>query len=125
MPTAQIMLTWLSILPPKNDSRTIVHFAFTTANVVSEICASATFFAFIFKNAKVDFEGTVFAFCHVTVTVGMVYLALVAFLVQHGIRNVFEQLSEIYDASMFILKLFSFYLLLQKNEYSLTKILIS
>lgn len=99
---SQEVMTWLGILPSDNLNsiwKKSVQIITSFVIIVTLIMTFAGSIAFISENTVDHLDKIIFAYCISFIAIRMLYIALVAYLVRHGIYKVFKDLEEIYDKS--------------------------
>lgn len=102
-------LIWLRVLPPEESSsrrQKIVHSIFFMMVLATLSFACLSSFTFCWKFVSIDLGRTMFSFMFVASEFAIIYTALVGMiLMRHKIGAIFENLSTIYKASEYWIKI--------------------
>lgn len=96
------MLTWLSVYPPDKNtskSRKIEYICVAVVIMTVLIFGFIGFAAFFCKYVSTDMEMALMAVMTICTSVGTSYTLAISFLTRSKMKSIFENLSEIYDAS--------------------------
>lgn len=98
----QRALTWLFMCsPPKRTLwwKKLLYFTFFCFVFVTNFLVLVAASTFALKSFSINLEEFLYAFFQISALAGIVYVMLAAFLLRHKISTIFEQLSDIYEAS--------------------------
>lgn len=98
--TAKQMLIWLRICPSPNSaskSEKLAHLAFTILVSTGQILGAITHMIYLFEFGSTDLKGSIFSLMGAAGFIAIFYVSIIVFSMRYQIREIFEQLSIIYD----------------------------
>lgn len=101
------MLTWLSVYPPDKNtskSRKIEYVCVAVVIMTVLIFGFIGFATFFFKYVSADMEMALMAVMTICTSVGTSYTLAISFLTRSKMKSIFDNLTEIYDASKSVFK---------------------
>lgn len=102
--TVQQLFIWLRVCPapePISKIQTMVHTIFAVVVFGSSVCGIVVHSTYMLEYSSIYSKRSVFAFMGVIAYVCSVYIIVTEFFLRFQIKNIFEKLSNIYDACKF------------------------
>lgn len=105
-PTTKWVMTWTCMYPPSEPSSIWQKIAYKVSGVILfgvNVFAVAVCAAFIWKFITINLAEALFTFVGIVAFIASFYCMLIAYFLRHRVRNIFVQLSTIYEASTYLI----------------------
>lgn len=100
---SKFVMSWLCMYTGSEFSTTIwqkiAHNVFTSIVFASVFCCVAAHLTFFLEFFSIDFQRSLFSAMIIILFIPLCYIMIIASRLRQNIRNIFEMLSLIYDAS--------------------------
>lgn len=109
--TSQLMLTWFSLLRDENSTswQKLAYALFSLFNLLLTVIQIASSVVFAIEFLTIDLERALYAVAQVLIFSPVLYMSLATLLLRHKITALIEELTMIFNSSMY-----SFYVLILK-----------